>query len=228
MSLTKNMDCEAEVMTVGKSDAGTTTVATRKGRKRRQQRRFRPRRLQVLLNPTILESLFCGFRELPDVGPSDLLKLRQVCQTWAPEVLRLPNWVWTRWVNPVRHLKEHFDELKAQLPGNVRYRAKTCRGLKTRENIGLRINAVRSGQKLVRENRPAIELIDSRLPMTHRKSGRRSGYRCFHCNGRGQGRSRYCFNCPGLVERRKTIGTAKQQQRAAQLRQKAVKRKTKR
>lgn len=192
-----------------------TPLTTDKRSKRRQRRRPVPRKVLALLTPPVLEAIFCGFRSLSNSGPSDLLNLRLVCRTWADEVPRLPDWVWIRWINPMRRWDAlpAKDPLRKKYPWLERQLVKDKRALKAQESIGPRIMALRKG-KACRKSGPAKELIDSKLPTTHPKPQpffpRDHPRFCQSCDGRGQGKSKFCFKCPTLVKRRK----AKQQSRA--------------
>lgn len=97
----------------------TTKIINKKKNKnsRKLASRKIPARIQALFNPLIIERILLGLRSLPNFGPFDLLHLRLVNQVWRDTVIFLPEWVWTRWRNPMLNTKMRLtkgddDEIK--------------------------------------------------------------------------------------------------------------------
>jgi len=204
MSTLSNVTCsEAEVLTVGTSDA----VKSRSGKRRRQKRRGEPLRIQVLLNPVVAAVILERLRDFPRVGPADLLRLRLVCRVWAFQAVPfLDEAVWTRWVNPLRRWTPELS-LSLRLPSPTdrgfhsnRQLVQRKLRMKTQESICPRVKLLRG--RISVEPLPdcvSVVSIEASLPTIHRKMYDGS---CKRCHGRGQGNRPFCFHCPRSVHQR--------------------------
>lgn len=106
----------------------TTKIINKKKNKnsRKLASRKIPARIQALFNPLIIERILLGLRSLPNFGPFDLLHLRLVNQVWRDTVMFLPEWVWTRWRNPMLNtrmrLRNGDDDIKQKILNLRRYK----------------------------------------------------------------------------------------------------------